>query len=425
MRRHSAVKARGLCLLAALCLALPAPAAWASGLWLYEKGTPEVGTANAGVAARAEDASTAASNPAGMTRLERPELMVGIQPIVMDVHFKPNGNTTTTGPSGDADGVMPAASFFYVRPLAKDWRFGLSAGSYFGLGVKYEDDWVGRFYVQESALLTANVAPTLAYRVTDWLSVGAGPVFQFAYLKNKVAVNNTVFGPDGQLEYKDSSFGVGGGVGILLEPWKGTRFGLTYMSPIEHEFKDTPKFSNVLGPNAALPALLGEITIKMTIPQQVMFSAYHELTPTWAVMGNLGWQNWTKFGYAGISINNVTGNTVSASANAHYDDTFHIAVGTHYRFHPRWRVTAGFAYDSSPAGNVDRTVAMPLDRTLRYSGGLIYEWSDRVTLGLAYTFMDAGTASLTQRRGPLAGEVSGEYRPNYYHVIALSVAVRF
>ncbi len=110
--------------------------------------------------------------------------------------------------------------------------------------------------------------------------------------------------------------------------------------------------------------------------------------------------------------------------NARYDDTYHISVGTHYRFHPGWRVTAGFAYDSSPAGDDDRTVAMPLDRVLRYSGGLIYEWSDRVTLGLAYTFLDNGTASLSQR-GVLAGTVSGEFHPNYYHVIALSVAMRF
>jgi long-chain fatty acid transport protein len=121
-------------------VALPA---WASGIWMYEHGTPEVGTANAGVAARAQDASTAMSNPAGMTRLERPEVMLGIQPIIMDVHFRPNASTTNTGPTGNADGVIPAASFSYVQPLSKNWRFGLSVGSYFGLGEKYEEDWMG------------------------------------------------------------------------------------------------------------------------------------------------------------------------------------------------------------------------------------------------------------------------------------------
>jgi long-chain fatty acid transport protein len=255
-------------------------------------------------------------------------------------------------------------------------------------------------------------------------------VFRYAYLKHKVAVNNrdilNVSRPDGQLEYDADSFGVGGAVGVLVEPRKGTRFGLTYMSPIKHEFQDTPTWTNLLGRlNSTLPDRVGEITIKMNIPQQVMFNAYHEVTPNWAVMGNLGWQNWTQFGYAGISIANNTGASVSTTANAEYGDTLHVAVGTHYRFHPQWRVTAGFAYDSSPAGDADRAVALPLDRTLRYSAGLIWDVSDRLTAGLAYTVIAAGKAAINQTRGPLAGTIAGDYSPNYYHIIALHVAMRF
>ncbi len=378
------------------------------------------------MAARAEDASIAASNPAGMARLEKAEVMVTLQPVITDMQFRPGPGTTTTGPDGDGSVVLPTAGLFYVQPLGKDWRFGLSVGSYMGLGVKYEDDWVGRYYVQKSALITLDVMPSLSYRVTDWLSIGAGLVVQYAYLKNDVAINNTVFGSDGKMEYTGDSIGFGGGVGILVEPWKGTRFGLTYISPIEQEFKDTPTFTNLLGPlNSTLPARVGEVKVKMTIPQQVMFSAFHEITPQWAVMGNLGWQNWTKFGYTGLSVSNNTGATVSTTTNAQYDDTFHVAVGAHYRFHPQWRVTAGFAYDSSPAGDADRTVALPLDRALRYSAGLIYELSDRITMGLAYTFIDAGSASVNQTRGPLSGTVQGDYSSNYIHAIALNVAMRF
>jgi len=42
-----------------------------AGLWLYETGSPNMGTATAGRAAMARDVTTAASNPAGMTRLDR------------------------------------------------------------------------------------------------------------------------------------------------------------------------------------------------------------------------------------------------------------------------------------------------------------------------------------------------------------------
>ena len=198
------------------------------------------------------------------------------------------------------------------------------------------------------------------------------------------------------------------------------------MSPVKQEFKDTPEFSNAVSPiNRTLAATTGQVKLKITVPQSVMFSVYSQVTDNWALMGNLGWQNWTQFGYTGISVTgNNTGSTISTTANAEYDDTFHIAVGAHYRFHPQWRVTAGFAYDTSPVGDANRTVALPMDRQLRYSAGLIYELNERVTAGLAYTFIDAGSASVNQTRG-LAGTVQGDYSSNYINVIALNLAMRF
>ncbi len=219
--RNRAIRVLSIPLAMAVLVQGFATAAWAGGLWMYEHGTPEVGTANAGVAARAEDASIAANNPAGMARLDKAEIMVTLQPVITDVKFAPGPGTTMAGPNGDGGVVLPTAGLFYVQPLGKDWRVGLSLGSYMGLGVKYEDDWVGRYYVQESALITLNVMPSVSYRVNDWLSIGAGLMLQYAGLKTKLALNNDDVNPrnpavpDGQMEYKGDSFGVGGGAGIL------------------------------------------------------------------------------------------------------------------------------------------------------------------------------------------------------------------
>ena len=49
---------------------------WAGGLWLHEAGTPDLGTASAGRTALAADASTAGINPAGMTRLDRSQMLI-------------------------------------------------------------------------------------------------------------------------------------------------------------------------------------------------------------------------------------------------------------------------------------------------------------------------------------------------------------
>ncbi len=64
-------------------------------------------------------------------------------------------------------------------------------------------------------------------------------------------------------------------------------------------FKDTPRF-NGIGPglNAILRQTKASETLLdlgMTIPQMIMLSVYKELSPKWAVLGNLGWQQGSRF----------------------------------------------------------------------------------------------------------------------------------
>jgi long-subunit fatty acid transport protein len=69
----------------------------AAGFWIEEMGTPDPGTASAGRAALAKDAATAFGNPAGMTSLDRSQLLVGPQMALGDVHFDRGSNTTVDG----------------------------------------------------------------------------------------------------------------------------------------------------------------------------------------------------------------------------------------------------------------------------------------------------------------------------------------
>lgn len=120
-----------------LFLAIPASA---GGLYLYEAGTPDVGLAAAGYAARAQDASTVFTNPAGMTRLDRPEIQFGIQPLYLDLKFSPDSSTSEAGPGGDPSTWIPAGSLFYVHPVPKDLRLGFGMFGNFGLSLRYEED---------------------------------------------------------------------------------------------------------------------------------------------------------------------------------------------------------------------------------------------------------------------------------------------
>jgi len=392
--------------------ALIASSVHAGGLYLYELGTPDVGAAGAGWAARAQDAATVFTNPAGMTRLNKSELLVGIQPLYLQAEFSPDSNTTTSGPDGDASTWLPAGGLYYVHNLMPKLKIGLSTVGYFGLGLEYENDWVGRYYIQEIKLQALGIQPALAYQVTDWLSFGAGVVALYGVLDQKAAVNN--IGPnqdDGKLKIEDDDWTYQVNLGVLVEPRKGTRFGLTYLSEGDLEFKDKPDFSN-LGPG--LEAILraqglldAEIEVEFTMPQAVMLSGYHELNDRWVIMGNLGWQDWSEFGKVGVTLTSQDASKLTVDRN--YKDTWHVAVGGQYRVADPWLLTAGVAYDSSMVDDDDRTPDLPLGEQWRFGLGASYDWSENLALGLGYTFLWSGDLDMDVNRGPLAGRVSGTY----------------
>jgi long-chain fatty acid transport protein len=420
--------------LTALTLMLPGMSAEAAGLWLYEMGTPDVGTASAGMASRAEDAATAFANPAGMTRLTESQLMVGLQPIYSDVKFDTQSATFDGGNGGNAGGWTPTGSVSYVHSVSNNLKLGVTAGSYLGLGVKYNDTWAGRYYVQEEDFVTSLVNGAFGYKVNDWLSVGGGLSLVYGELGVQTNINNLEpNASDGRLKFKDTDTETGWNAGFLIEPRAGTRVGLTYISKVDLKYKDRPSF-NGLGPglNAALE-LSGlndaQSTFDFTLPNQVMLSAYHELTSDLAVMVDLGWQNWSQFGQIGVSLDTTTatGNALSrrTSVDANFQDTWHTALGARYRLNPQWSVSAGFAYDSSPVRNSNRSIVLPVDRQYRYALGVQYEWRKNISFGAAYEYMDAGSAPVNQTGGALKGDLKGRFKDDAFNILALNVNWKF
>jgi len=408
---------------------LVAPAL-AGGLYLYEVGTPDVGLAAAGYAARAQDASTVFTNPAGMTRLDRPEIQIGVQPMYINLQFSPNSSTTNTGADGDASAWIPAGSMFYVQPLSKDLAFGFGVFGNFGLSLEYEDDWVGRYYGREVTLQGITFMPSVAYRVSPQISIGVGLGAMYATSKNKVALNNRPFDlipdiPDGQLKLEDNDWGVNGKFGILYEPTKTTRFGATYTTQTVLKFSPDMEWSG-LGPgleNALQSRGLrnAQLGLGFRLPQAVMVSAFHDVTDRLALLANVGWEQWSKFGMINIAVTDTDANTTTS---LNFKDTWHGALGAQYRVCDPWRLSAGVAYDSSMINDDQRSPVLPLGDTWRFAVGGQYFWTPKVTVSGAYELVWGGNLPMTVSK-PVPGTVSGEYKDMAIHAIDLTVNYKF
>ncbi len=193
---------------------------------------------------------------------------------------------------------------------------------------------------------------------------------------------------------------MGVNLGLLYELDARTRLGLTYNSQVNLDFKATPEFSDLApGLNALLNArglLNASVDLGIKVPQGVMGSAFHQVNDRWAVLGSVGWQQWSKFGKAEVNISDTT-NPTSLTTNLNYKDTWHFAVGAQHRLSDPWTLNFGIAYDSGFQDSANVSPALPVNSAWRFGVGGQNQVSKTFSWGVAGEYVYGGTLDVNKQ----------------------------
>ncbi len=384
--------------------------AGAGGLYLNEFATPSMGVAGAGQEAYASDASTnfAFHNPAGMTRLDGHQVSLGAGVLQGDTKFDADASTPFAGGNGgDQAGWAPLLGSHGVFSVTDELKVGMSVFSISGAALDPNDGWSGRYQLQGIEILTLTANPSVAYRVNDWLSLGAGAMVMYADLDYKLAAPP---GGVGRVDVDGDDWVFGYNFGAMLELSPGTRVGAIYVSEME------PDFSGDLDVNfGGGPGFSTNSNVQFTFPQLVRVGVYHELNGQWALLGSAGWEDWSEFDELLVSTS-----AGSQSVPTEWNDTYHFSGGVHYRPTEDWLLQAGVTYDTSPVSDGNRTADLPIDRQIRYAIGAQHQWSDRMTVGGAFEYIDLGDARIDN-----PAVLQGEYEENRIFMISVNLGYKF
>jgi long-chain fatty acid transport protein len=145
---------------------------------LQEQSQVEIGRAFSGAAAAADDPSAIFYNPAAMTELPHMQISTGATALFIQSRQRDLG-TTRTGPGatptqavGGGNGgnpfapVVPLPTSFASKQLSDRVWLGAGLSAPFGLKLRYDPDFFGRYDSTYSNLLTLNGQLSLAYKVT-------------------------------------------------------------------------------------------------------------------------------------------------------------------------------------------------------------------------------------------------------------------
>ncbi|WP_415756840.1 OmpP1/FadL family transporter [Pseudomonas sp. LT1P18] len=419
--KTSALPAITLC---ALC----SQHAYAGGIMLYEIGTDNAGLANAGAAARAQGPSTIASNPAGMSYLPGTQITGGLQVLYGDLSFDRDSNTNGTGTgSGNALDPIPGGSFFVSHQFDDHWSIGFGQYADFGLAANYDNDWSGRYFAQNASLAGLSFVPSVAYRFNEQWSVGVGVKAMYGMLQAQTAIDRSPFGftdrSDGQFKYKDNDWGFGANVGVIYAPQPGTRIGLAYTSKVDLEFEDG---LDVKGDGPALERLDGLNTqLDMTVPQTATLSLFQQLDPQWALLASINWQDWSEFGDIAVQVDTAAFGAQSTTVDAHFKDTWQLALGAQYQATPQLLWNIGVAYDSSAVSDGNRTFTVPMGESWRIAAGATYALNKVTDINVSWAMVWLGDMPVDQTKSTSGTRTSGEFDNAWIQALTGNMTWRF
>ncbi len=394
----------------------------AAGFALIEQSASGMGNAYAGAAAIAEDASTIFFNPAGMTYIDGTQAVGALHLIKPNAEFENKGSLGVMGDEGPNAGDLAfVPNFYFMTELTPSIKAGISINVPFGLKTEYDDKWLGRFQADKSELKTININPSIAFKISDQLSFGAGLSLMRAEATLTRSVNFGGAGV-GDVEIKGDDWGYGFNLGTIYQFTTDTRVGLAYRSKVKQKLEGEAKFTRpVLVPNAGAAAD-GDVTASINLPETFSASIFSRVTNKWDVMADVTFTRWSRFEELRVLRDN--GSTLTVTPQ-NWENTMRYSIGVNYHYSDAVKLRAGLAYDEEAIKDEFRTARIPGNDRKWLSFGASYKVTPVSVLDVGYAHLFVNNAKINDDQLAMGnGLVRGEYK-NSVDILSLQYTHNF
>ena len=380
------------------------------------------GNAYAGGAAVAEDSSVAWSNPAAMTLLAPGTAVSAAGHLIFpSADFRNGGSSGVfaapgTGEGGEGIGTALIPNLYLTTAITENLRFGLSVNVPFGLGSNLDQGWRGQLTALQSRINTLNINPSLAYKVSDRLSVAAGVSVQHA---DAVLTAFSGAAATGNLRLEAAGTSFGYNFGAMLQATPDTRFGVSYRSRVRYTVEGSVYFT---GTNTAGN---GFARADITMPDSASLSAFHVLNNKWELMADLTWTGWSTVKQ--LDVQRTSGplsGQVLTTLQFNWKDTLRLGLGANYKYSDRIKLRLGVAVDQTPTNDVDRSPRLPDQDRTWVSFGVQYKPNKQGTVELGYAHQFIKHANINTTPNPAFGRLIGTY-DNKVDILTLGYSHRF
>ncbi len=352
-----------------------AAAAHAGGYAVSEQDAAATGRGGTGTGALT-GASSVGYNPAHLSRLFAIDVAAGGTGIM----------PTATAVDPDSGLAQSAQAGLKLPPHAYagygngKWGAGLGFNAPFGGGLRWPDDFRGRFEIVEQRLQVLAGHGGFAYQVLPQLSFGG----TLSVYRATVGVERRMdlVETEGTAHLLGSGVGVGASFGASFAPSEHLRFGLTGRLPTRVRLSGRAHFEDV-PPSFSSQAQDQEISATLPLPARVAAGLAVYLDGTRLFL-DADYTTWSAFDRFAVDFSNEATSDVDQARN--WKNAFSVRLGAERDLNAKTMVRAGLLFDqkTSPADTL--SPSLPDSDRLGASVGVGYGLG-AVRADLAYMFI--------------------------------------
>jgi len=359
-----------------LVIVFAAGSAWGLGFRNPDQGARATGQGEAFVA-QADDASAIYYNPAGLTQVKGTQFTSGMYLSFPNINFHPVGGGELS--AQDDMFMLPHAYVASDFGLPK-WRFGLGFNIPYGNSITWGSGTPWAFLVDKSTMAIYNIAPTVAYQITDQLSIGAGLNIYYGDLMSRFNYSSLA----NHFEFRGDGIAVGATVGLLWKPHWQHSFGATYRSPFSVNFDGTAVVNNAPLPPPTLGPSPANLT--MDFPQSLAVGYAFRPTKKLKLEFDVEWTNWDTLSVVTLNSSNpfVAGDP-RATIPFHWTDSLFYEFGIEYTINEQWQVRAGYIFSDNTVPTTTFSPNLPDNDRDVLSAGLTFN-TPRYTVNVTYQY---------------------------------------
>jgi len=363
-------------------LSLIAANSFAGGYRISLQGQRQLAMGHTGVGIIGQNAESLFFNPASGTFLKSKwSFSAGATALFSNVKFQ---NSIYNWSNSSEN--MGTPFYFYGNYQATDrFSVGLAVYTPFGSSVEWQQDWPGSHLVNSIDLQAIFIQPTVSYKITDNISIGAGLI----YVNGGVTFNRNLsrsmiddYGNRSDVTIDASGVSAWGyNVGVTARLDEYVTLGVNYRSQIdmkveggEAKFHDMPGFLNYAD---------GKFDATMPLPAELTIGLSYQINEKWLAAFDYNYTFWKAYDNLVIEFDNPA---IGTSVNPrNYKSSGTLRGGLQFAPSEKFSARVGGYYDISPVQDGYFAPETPRNDAIAGTAGFSYKITPKLDVDFSAT----------------------------------------